>query len=112
MRSCNFERVERRIHNAHVPAARANLLQVAVAARNAEHVAKRGEDHVRSRGERQRLVDLLEWCHTHRAARSVNHLDRAVEQLVDALPYDGVSLAAADLHQGPRTSCRPFDALD
>src|SRR5208337_4579193 len=50
----------------------------------------------------QRLVDQLERRNADRAAGAVNHLDARREHLVDAVPDDGVGLAAADLHDLPR----------
>ncbi len=79
VRIASSQRVERRVDHPHGAAARAHLLQVAVAAGHAQHVAERGEDHVGPRRQRERLVDLLERRDAHRAARPVDHLDGAVD---------------------------------
>src|ERR1019366_3829405 len=106
------ERIERRVHDAHLPTPRAHLLQVAIASGHAQHVAERGEDHAGSRGQLQRLVDLLERRHAHGAARTMDHLHRTIEQFVESLPHDRVRLSAANFHERPRTGGRLADALD
>src|SRR5512141_3020157 len=107
-----IERIEGGIHDLHVSAARANLLEIAVAAGNAEHVAERSEDHIGTRSEHERLVDLFERSHTHWTAGPVNHLDRTFEKLIQALPDNRVSLATANFHQRPRACCSTLDSLD
>ena len=52
-----FDRVERRINNAHVAAGALDLEEIAVGAGDAEHVAEGTEDDAGLRGDGQGLVD-------------------------------------------------------
>ncbi len=99
------ERVERRVDDAHVPAARLHLEQVVARAGHAQHVAEGAERDVGSRGDRDRAVDELERRHAHRAARAVDELHRVGQQLVHPELEDRVGLAAAHLHERP-AACR------
>ena len=94
-------RVEWRVHDLDVAAARLDPQQIALAAGHAKHVAERGEDHVGARGEVYGAIDLLERRDADRATGTVNHLDRSFEQRVDSLSHDRVGLSAAQLHERP-----------
>ena len=104
------QRVEGRVDDAHVAAARLHLEQVVVRARHAQHVAEGAEDHVRPGGDGDRAVDHLERRDADRAAGAVHEAHRRRQQLVHAELQDGVGLAAADLHERPGPGDRLADA--
>ena len=58
--ACDAERVERRVHDAHVGSPALQGEEVAVRPRHAQHVPERREDHVRVARDRVRAVDHLE----------------------------------------------------
>ena len=69
------ERVERRIDDADVAAARLGGEQVGFAAGHAQHVAEGAEDHLGPAGDLDRLVDVVDRRHADRAARPVDQRD-------------------------------------
>ena len=93
------QRVERRVHEAHVGALGLGLQEVAVAAGDAHHVAERREDDARCLGDGDRVVDPAHRDDADRAARSVHQLDGLGEDVLDPVPVDGVRVPAAHLHQ-------------
>jgi hypothetical protein len=94
-----LQRVERRVHHAHVSAARLGVEQRAVRGRHAQHVAEGREDHLGALGDRDRVVLATHRYDAHRAARPVDQLDLVGQQVLDAVLVDGVRVPAADLHQ-------------
>ena len=107
-----LERVQRRVHDAHVTTLALHPEEVPAATGHAKHVAERAEDHVRSRCDLQRLVDELERRNAHRATRTVDHLDLVRNELVDAVPDDRMRLTAADLHDRPRLGDGGVDVVE
>src|SRR5438270_4401496 len=51
-----------------------------------------------------RLIDGFKWSHANRTSWSMNQLDFLRKQFIQPVAHDGMSLAAADLHQHPRLS--------
>ena len=98
------QRVERRVHEADVGAARLGLEQVAVAAGHAHHVAEGGEDHARVLGHGDGVVDAAHRDHADRAAGAVHQLDALGQHVLDAVAVDGVGVAAAHLHELERVA--------
>ncbi len=94
--------VEGRVDDADVAAVRLELEQVAARARHAEHVAEGAEGDVRPRGDGVSAVDHLQRGDAHGASRPVDQFHLRRQQAVDAVLDNGVRLAAADLHDGPR----------
>src|ERR1019366_5865529 len=76
--------------------------QIRLRSRDPQHVAVAGEDDIGPSSNCARLVDEFEWRDTHRATGAMNHPQTGRQQVVDTLPNDGVSLAAAYFHQAPR----------
>ena len=105
------ERVERRIDDPHVAAVGLGGQQVAVAPRHAQHVAERTEDRARLAGDLDRLVDVVDRSDAHRAARPVDQRHLRRQELVDAVTHDGMRLAAAHLHDLPRTGDHAGDGV-
>ena len=93
-----FERVGRRVDDAHVHAARFVFQRTAVGAGNAHHVAKGGENKIRSRREGQTIVDAAHRQHANRAARTVNQFDVGGKQILQAKTINCVGVAAAHFH--------------
>ena len=93
------QRVERRVHEAHVGALGLGLQQVAVAAGDADHVAERREDDTRGLGDGDRVVDPAHRDDAHRAARPVHQLDGLGQDVLDPVAVDRVRVAAAHLHE-------------
>ena len=93
------QRVERRVDEADVGAARLGLEQVAVAAGHAHHVAEGREDHARRLGHGDGVVDPAHRDHAHRAARARAPARRLGQHVLDAVAVDGVGVAAAHLHE-------------
>jgi len=109
VRSSQLDRVERRVHHAHVAAGGAHAEQVRGAARNAQHVAEAGEDDPGARGDGQGAVDHLQRRDAHRAAGTVHQGDRGRQELVQPAAHDGVRLPAADLHEHHRLGGQRVD---
>ena len=82
-------RVERRVDDPHVAAARLDLQQVVARAGHAQHVAEGAEGHVGTRGDRDRAIDQVERRHAHRAARAVHEADARRQELVQPELQDG-----------------------
>ena len=101
------QRVERRVDEADVGAARLGLEQVPVAAGHAHHVAERREDHPGVLGDGDGVVDPAHRDHAHRAARAVHQLDAVGQHVLDAVAVDRVGVPAAHLHELERARRRP-----
>ena len=93
-----FQRVGRRIDDAHIHPARFVFERAAVRARNAHHVAKGGEDDVGLLGDREPVVDSAHRQHAHRAARAVDQVDIGGQQILQPEAIDGVGVSAANFH--------------
>ena len=63
------------------------------------HVAERGEDDARLLGDRDGVVDPAHGDDAHRAARPVDQFDRGGQDVLDAVPVDGVRVPPAHLHE-------------
>ncbi len=98
-----FHRVERRVDHANVAALAFDLKQIAVSTGDAEHVSKRAEDDPWLRGNRKSLIDEAKRSYADGTAGAMDHLDASGQHLVNAITNDGVCLAAANLHDLPRT---------
>ena len=70
-----------------------------MASRHAHHVAERCEDHTRSLGDRDRVVDATHRDHADRATWTVHEFDRLWQDMLDAVPINGVRVATAHLHE-------------
>ncbi len=95
----DFERVERRVHEPHVGAARLGLEEVALRPGHPHHVAERREDDAGLLGQPHRVVDAAHRDDAHRAPGPVHQLDGFGQQVLDAVPVDGVGVPAAHLHE-------------
>jgi len=93
--------IEGRVDNPYLPPFRPYLQEVRLAPRYPEHVSEGGEDHVGAGSQMDGPVDLFQRGNADRATRTMDHLHRTTQDLVDPLPDDGVRLPAADLHQHP-----------
>ena len=96
-----FQRIERRVDDANVGAFGLGVEQALGRTRHAQHVAEGTEDHFRALRNRHGLVDQINRRHADRAAGSVDQSDVARQQVFETALDDGVSLAAADFHDGP-----------
>ena len=96
-----FKRIDRRIDDAHIGAARFEHEQVDLRTRHAQHIAEGAENDVGPLRDGVRLVDHLQRGDANRAAGAMHELHFVRQQMIDAIFDDGVGLAAADLHQHP-----------
>ena len=109
----DLERVERGVHEPDVGAARLRLDEVAPGAGHPHHVAEGREDDARLLGQPHRVVDAAHRDHAHRAARPVHQLNGFRQQVLDAVPVDGVRVPAAHLHELELVIARQLgDGLD
>ena len=111
IRSRDVDGVERRIDHADVGAAGLRREEVGPRSGDAEHVAEGGEDHARPARDLDRRVDQLDRRHAHGTAGAVDERHVGRQELVHAEADDGVGLAAADLHDGPRPRDQPTKRL-
>jgi hypothetical protein len=95
----DLKRVERRVHETDVRAARLGLQQVPLATRHAHHVAERREEDTGRLGDGDGVVDAAHRDDAHGAAGSVHQLDRRRQDVLDPVPVDRVRVAPAHLHQ-------------
>jgi len=94
-----LERVERGVHESHVGAAGVCFDQISLRPRHPHHVAERREDDAGLLGQPHRVVHPAHRDNTNRTARPVYQLDRLRQQMLDAVPVDGVRVTAAHLHE-------------
>ena len=109
----DLERVERRVHEPHVGAAGVGLDQISLRPRHSHHVAECGEDDAGLLGQPHRVVDAAHRDDAHRASGPVDELDRFGQEMLDSVAVDGVSMAAAHLHEFEMVvSCELGDRFD
>ena len=101
IRAGKFQRIERRIHDAHIGAFGLGVEQALRRSGHAQHVAERTENHFRAVRNGHRFVDQFNRRHAHRATRPVDQRNVAGQQVFEAALDDGVSLPAADFHDRP-----------
>ena len=71
----NRERIERGIDEPDIATPCPGAEKIALGARHAQHVAERAERHLGPGGDLDRLVDILDGCHTDRATGPMHQTD-------------------------------------
>ncbi len=97
----DLQRVEWRVHHAHVGTGGLGVEQAAVAAGHAHEVAEAREDDTGLVRDGDAVVEAAHRDHAHRTPGSVHELDVARQQVLDAVLEDGVGVPAAHLHDLP-----------
>ena len=98
-----FQGIERRVDDTNIGALGLGIEQALRGTGHAQHVAERAKNDVGTLRDGYSLVNQVDRCHAHGAARTVHQGEITGQQVFQAALNDGMSLAATDFHDRPGT---------
>ena len=97
----DLQRVEWRVHHAHVGTGSLGVEQAAAAAGHAHEIAEACEDDAGLVRDGDAVIEAAHGDDAHRAPGSMYELDVARQKILDAVLEDGVGVPTAHLHDLP-----------
>ena len=97
----DLQRVERRVHHAHIGAGGLGIEQAPVTPRHAHQVAEAREDHPGLFGDGDAVIEPPHRDDTDWTTRTMHELDVARQQVLDPVLEDRVGVPTAHLHDLP-----------